>query len=129
MLPRSLYRWKSFWFGLLIILFLAWAWSDSHRHYTAVTCVGKGILWSGGGRIGFSHILQPAPFELHAARMPLASIYLEGLFTKFKTHTLPHWLLFESSLLLWFLFLAWRTRRHRRIQQRLTDTNQEHPAP
>jgi len=31
MTPRPLYKWKSFWLGLFVACFLAWAWWDSYR--------------------------------------------------------------------------------------------------
>lgn len=34
MSPRPLYRWKSFWFGLLVSSFMGWAWLDSIRYVT-----------------------------------------------------------------------------------------------
>ena len=36
MTPRPFYRWKSFWFGLLVLVFLGWVWADSQRHGAVV---------------------------------------------------------------------------------------------
>ena len=43
MTPRPIYRWKSFWLGLFVACFLAWAWRDSYR-------VGAGLSLEGRGR-------------------------------------------------------------------------------
>ena len=119
---RSLYRWKTFWFGLFIILSLAWAWWDSHRYSSEIFWIGRGGLYSGAGDIGISLVIHPSPepFEIRTTRMPLPEFIHASLLTHFENHSLPHWLLFESSVFLWFLLLGWRTRRHRRIEQSLT---------
>ena len=36
MTPRRLIRWKSFWFGILVLGFLGWAWAFSLQHYSAI---------------------------------------------------------------------------------------------
>ena len=40
--PRPFYRWKSFWLGLFVLVFLGWAWSDSFRNESAVWAGGAG---------------------------------------------------------------------------------------
>jgi hypothetical protein len=37
MTPRPLYRWKSFWLGVVVLVFLGWAWVRSVQHRDAVT--------------------------------------------------------------------------------------------
>lgn len=34
MRPRPFYRWKSFWFGLLVLVFMGWASVDSRHYWT-----------------------------------------------------------------------------------------------
>jgi len=34
--PRPLYKWKSFWLGILVLGFLGWAWIRSRSHYERV---------------------------------------------------------------------------------------------
>ena len=113
-----LHRWKSFWLGLFVAAFLGWAWWDSHHYYSAVTWIGKGIAWNADGKIGCSLVVQSlgVPNGFATTRMPFGSIWLEGIFAKFKTYSLPHWILFASFLFLWTIFLVWRWRR----QQQLT---------
>ncbi|RYD26748.1 MAG: hypothetical protein EOP87_22270 [Verrucomicrobiaceae bacterium] len=122
-MPPSLYRWKTFWFGFFIIFSLAWAWWDSHRYFSEVAWIGRGFLWSGAGDVGIGLILprSPGPFDIQTARLPFPAPIAEDMLARFKTFRIPHWLLFESALLLWFLLLGWRSRRHWRLEQSLTN--------
>ncbi|MCW1921011.1 hypothetical protein OKA05_00495 [Luteolibacter arcticus] len=46
MTSRPLYRRVSFWLGLFVACFLAWAWWDSYRNGTSLACSWKtGSLW------------------------------------------------------------------------------------
>jgi hypothetical protein len=54
MTPRPLYRWKSFWLGLFVVMSLGWAWWDSTRwvtsfHYgeSSLRHAGSGICLAG----------------------------------------------------------------------------------
>ena len=118
-MPRSLYRWKTFWFGLFIILSLAWAWADSYRYFAAINWVGKGLVWSGDGEVGCGLVQDtaPFPFEIQTIHYPLSEVGMSSVRQGFKNITIPHWLFFESFLILWFLLLGWRTRRHWRKSQ------------
>ena len=70
MKPRPLYRWKSFWFGVLIIVFLVWGWirSSTHADYLSWKqgnlALGAGQL---GGQLNFWHdnweALVPSGFD------------------------------------------------------------------
>jgi hypothetical protein len=41
MFPRPLYRWKSFWLGLMGLLFLVWAWLHSVRESAGITWISS----------------------------------------------------------------------------------------
>ena len=47
--PRTFYRWKSFWLGLFVACFLAWAWWDSMRFISGVSWREIHAGNSGGG--------------------------------------------------------------------------------
>jgi hypothetical protein len=110
---RPIHHWPSFWLGLFVSAFLGWAWWDSHRYFSSLTWVGKGIAWSAGGKVGCSLVYQSpgGPFSFATTRMPFGSVWLEGIFAKFKTYALPHWIPFVSFVLLWATLLFWRWRR------------------
>jgi hypothetical protein len=45
MIPRPIYRWKSFWFGVLVVGFLGWAWVRSLNHFdTMKVWVGESVF-------------------------------------------------------------------------------------
>jgi hypothetical protein len=39
MTPRPFYRWKSFWLGLCVLLFLGWAWAETVNQASGITWV------------------------------------------------------------------------------------------
>jgi hypothetical protein len=117
MRPRPIHLWPSFWLGLFVAAFLGWAWWDSHRYYSAVTWIGKGIGWNASGKLGYSLVVQSpsGPGGFATTRMPIGSIWLAGIFAKFQTYALPHWILSGSFLTLWATSLVWRWRRLQRL--------------
>ncbi|MCW1926626.1 hypothetical protein OKA05_29000 [Luteolibacter arcticus] len=114
---HPLHRWPSFWLGLFVASFLAWAWWDSHRYFSRIVWIGKGFAWNGAGKVGWSQVVQPVggTFDIATDRVPLSGFWLEGVFTKFTTTALPHGIILISFLALWSAFLAWRWQRMQRI--------------
>ena len=106
---RPIHHWPSFWLGLFVAVFLGWAWWDSHRYFSSLTWVGRGIAWNAGGSLVYQSLGDPSSFA--TTRMPFGSVWLEGIFAKFRTYALPHWILSGSFLLLWSAFLFWRWHR------------------
>ena len=49
MKPRPLYRWKTFWLGLIILAFLCWAWASSMERYLVIRAHSP-IGWIGIGQ-------------------------------------------------------------------------------
>lgn len=43
MRPRPIYRWKCFWFGLLVLVFIAWAAGDSFSRQFVVVYSGRAM--------------------------------------------------------------------------------------
>jgi hypothetical protein len=135
MTPRPIYRWKSFWFGLCVLVFLGWAgvWSMHEVN----TIAYKGSPWS-PACIGYS---RAGAFAILSSNNML-SLDFQGLWTgafpttdkpiwadwfpqPVRTGTLAdgdhwhfkvaHWFLILLFLVPWASFLAWRWRRVKRI--------------
>jgi len=113
MRPRPLYRWKSFWFDLLTLAFMGWAWRDSLRACSAIGWEsGMVMRWRGasyllagkrwGTLTGWSLIREPSDGEWHCA-------------VQRKIHQrwvrVPDAAVFFPFLLAWVAFLGWRWRR------------------
>jgi hypothetical protein len=47
--PRPLYRWKSFWLGVFVLGFLAWAWLDSKQASSELTYAKYKLTHAGSG--------------------------------------------------------------------------------
>jgi len=115
--PRPIHYWPSFWLGLFSAAFLGWAWWDSHHYFSSLTWIGNGIAWNADGKIGYSLVIQSVdvPSRFATSRAPIGSVWLAGIFAKFRTYTLPHWIISGSFLLLWATFLIWRWHRLERL--------------
>lgn len=130
MKPRPLYRWKSFWLGVLVIAFLGWAWKRS-------TTTLSQALWSGSTTdvflgqfpsyviVGFRGPgLSPGPgfhfddLSLHEKSVELfppgVSIVLSPT-ARARGVSFAHWFLILLFFVSWFAFLAWRWRRIKRL--------------
>jgi hypothetical protein len=125
MTPRPLHRWKSFWFGLLVLAFLGWAWLMSTETIHSAGWFSSergGVLWHHGGQVsmfigecppdmgtGFEAwtLLENGPWFAPAVS---ALISQSGLL-----FSIAHWLLILLFLLSWAGFLAWRVRRLKRL--------------
>ena len=129
--PRPLYRWMSFWLGVLVLLFLAGGWllSLSHTHLVRLD-------WTSGNCLIASH-------EKGFCRISVSTDDLSGLFSKPRLHAgaFRHWertertsdyayswdqvwtqvrvahrLLILLFLVPWLAWLAWRWRRQKQAQ-------------
>ena len=128
--PRPVYRWKTFWFGILILAFIGWAWIDSMKHYSGILYAvppqnifvarqhaGSVVLgWDTSEQFGvheFQSAREPSsPYE-HTPWFPkAAAVEKHGANT---TASIAHWYLLLNSLLLWAVFLAWRRQRLKRL--------------
>jgi hypothetical protein len=124
-LPSPLYRWKSFWLGILVLAFLIWAWGISvgrfdgllYRHsswwivagqntgfvvlkYYSTPLGGTGLDWihESPGDAFSEYRLRPMVPDLKDGRVGMA---------------IAHWLLIVLFLVPWSAFLF---RRHRRMK-------------
>jgi len=131
MTPRPIHKWITFWLGLFVACFLAWAWRDSYRHHTTLSIIR--IDWFGGDwgaqatRAYGKTFLEIYPSWLRDHRidllrdpLPSAPDYDTATYhpeMPFASSIIPDWkiipdyLLFFSFLLLWSAWLAWRWRR------------------
>jgi hypothetical protein len=130
MFPRPLQRWKSFWAGVLVLVFLGWAWVRSIHHYDAVSWGeahgGRGILlsqrdskvlitWNSSKLIA----VVPPGFTLSSVNrnprsntlFPWAINWREFPADPFRTASFAHWFLILLFLIPWTAFLFWRARR------------------
>jgi hypothetical protein len=128
MTPRPLHRWKSFWLGVFILVFLGWAWARSLHHlegflwmaprfhFSAAETTGRvEVAWAGSSGAWGKDFLW-----VHEA----AATTGEPLFPKavnWESYpgqiqlTVAHWFLMLLLLLPWSTFLGWRYRRIRRM--------------
>jgi hypothetical protein len=126
MTPRPLYRWKSFWFGMLVIAFLGWAWAHSMRHSAVIYLwfphkTGFCLLHGGELTIAvmesqnrewsiYSHFDSPSQenpwFQPAVELVP---------FDEWKGLSLAHWFLILLFLVPWSGWLAWRWCKIKRL--------------
>lgn len=134
--PRPIHRWKSFWLGLLVLIFLGWAWVRSTRLDDGIRwfnwdwgiMIGQGPegvgLYGGDRPIFLDDGLQFWSVPAHA---PAAEWFGRPFFydswPAFQIHgnavlasnlQLAHWFLILLFLVPWIGFLLWRVRRMRR---------------
>ncbi len=126
MYPRPIHRWKSFWFGLLVLAFFGWAWEDSMERYSGVSWGSaasckvarirhvNGFIAVGigdhtlppGAMAGFrTNRLKSARGSQNFARPHISRDPFGVLFI-----VVPHWLLALLFFLPWAGWLVWRKR-------------------
>jgi len=132
MTPRTLYRWKSFWFGILILIFLGWGWASSMGtgDYIAINGSFDEVLRidQSGGRIAIIRVLPDPIFSLPEA--PLSKMFgkedapwFPPAFERgrpvdgWASVAVAHWFLMLLFLVAWSGWLGWRWRRMKRLQK------------
>ncbi|MEK7951605.1 hypothetical protein [Luteolibacter soli] len=131
-MPRPLHRWKSLWFGLLILAFILWAWIRSTTRDDELT-LARGttvfIVESKRGSLTFDRFSLPGnaitPWEFQSA--PSGPATFSDYFPTSFYHiyagdegstSLAWWLIALTFLLPWTTFLTWR--HHHRIKRLAT---------
>lgn len=128
MTPRPFYRWRSFWLGVLVIVFLGWAWmrsisrTEGWEYSTTVTRSGvlaqrSGtvvLAWNDPSAVGdpvqfFSHEMAPEDSPLPPA-FELDRWDMEPGRGETILCTIAHWFLILLFLVPWCGWLAWRLR-------------------
>lgn len=125
---RPLYRWKTFWFGVLVVMFLAWAWArstkviDKHgwssggNHWTLVSTGGSfGIIRfsTGAGNLVVPRSAIAFPPAWYSSREEL------GGSLSVSQHVCAYWFASVAFLVPWSGWLAWKWRRMRSHGARL----------
>jgi hypothetical protein len=141
--PRPIHRWKTFWLGILVLIFLGWAWQDSRRHETSFSAIRE-YSWAwlpvgishADSRLTIRSTHQLGPREavctsrgkFHFFRQRTTPTE-EPLTLNWKTYPnfispeaniglqlieIPHWFLILLCLISWLAFLTWRWLRMKR---------------
>lgn len=121
---RPLHRWKSFWLGLFVLVFLGWAWARS-------TTALSQVLWPTGtstavviGQFGSRVVLASGESGMTLPPgLQFNNVFVDygddifppsaGFLRRPKGIFVAHWFLILLFLVPWFGWLAWRWRRHR----------------
>ena len=117
--PRPLYRWKSFWFGVLVIAFLGWAWVRSTNMPDKLSWWSGRNQWtllSSGGSFGivrFDGRIGNIVFLRSAIVFPPAWRYRRDEFGSLLVCS--YWVASFAFLIPWSGGLAWRWRRIKRL--------------
>lgn len=133
MTPRPFHRWKSFWLGVLVLIFLGWAWVRSIDCRDVASWGeahgGRGILlsqrdsevlitWNSSKIIavvapGFSVSSVKLNPRSHTV-LARAITWQESPEYPLLTASIAHWFIILLFLLPWTTFLLWRHRRMKR---------------
>lgn len=137
--PRHIHRWKSFWLGLLVLIFLGWAWIRSLScQDTVMWCHESGhfgVIHSASGveyyEVKLINLKTPITFDtmfnvitsrfsrsIQSTPLPRFLMWRDFGVPGVATHrgvTFAHWFLFLLFLVPWASFLFWRVRRMRRL--------------
>jgi hypothetical protein len=128
MTPRPIYRWKSFWLGVFVACFLAWAWGDSRRCETWLQVGGYGTVRLDGTTFVFKGVLDGSKVVVVKRGAKAATAAEEERF--FVLRGVRHFkirdsLVFFSFIALWGGWLAWRWRRRLRGVRRLEERSRD----
>ncbi|MCW1885481.1 hypothetical protein OKA04_12145 [Luteolibacter flavescens] len=122
---RPVCRWKSFWFGVLILAFLAFAWCRSMNHRD--TLVGHYGPWEGGILSGSGALKYVGEFDREnerdlyfftiTARLPSedGQVFAKAWSLEEFGPSIGYWFLMLLFAIPWGAFLAWRFRRQRAL--------------
>ena len=126
---RPVYRWKTFWLGILILTYLGWAWHDSTdaRTTAILTAPHRWLAVNQlDGQAGFFHGSRlpssTPPWNIEFDRDPDSStidyIYVvDAIPANTRGIIIAHWLLILVFLALWTALLALRWIRLNRLSE------------
>ena len=125
MTPRPLYKWKTFWLGLLALIFLGWAWRMSKDRFTVYRgdtpivwlaigqYQGEAGLFSGHGAsaVGkWKYIVS----DVHSTSDIFRNEWTNGS-SDFGLIVAPHSRIMLTLLIAWAALLIWRGRKAKRL--------------
>jgi hypothetical protein len=126
--PRPLHRWKSFWFGLLVLAFLGWAWARSYHQENRISFRASPVstAWISSNRAGVvllgweSNPLIPGGLHVSTYPNKLNANWSSGAVALkggrgWQVIRIAHWFLILLFIVPWAGFLFWRVRRMRRV--------------
>ena len=139
MISRPIYRWKSFWLGLLMICIFGSMWSWSLSHYRATWFHQGATRWQINFTVGKVTIekmkwvpgsVPSKVFGSVSTRVPAAGwLPLPPAFERdpwkrsgdigYPTWAVAHWFIALLFLVPWSACIAWRWRRMRRSEPKL----------
>jgi hypothetical protein len=121
MRPRPLYRWKSFWLGLFVACFLAWACWDSMSFQSGLALRLGGGTQSCVRHTGSTYFLYgtPAPSTFWRMRVTYPASHLESSLEAIKgpragSVKVPDFVSFVCFLGLWSAWLFWHWKREQK---------------
>lgn len=119
MRPRPIYRWKSFWLGLLTLVFMGWAWWDSFSNVTIIGCSSGSLALIDGTTYLNAHAQWRGLGNFGASRESPAGLMHSRLLTgDLKIGEVPDAAVFFPFLLAWTGWLAWRARKFRALGEK-----------
>ncbi|MCW1926306.1 hypothetical protein OKA05_27375 [Luteolibacter arcticus] len=124
MTPRPIYRWKSFWLGVVVLGFLAWAWGRSMGNTDGFMWWSPGVAVMGGQSAGQVHLAWDGSRPYPAGQMvwihePISTVgeprFPQGwVWERYPRQiqvAVAHWLVMGVFAVAWAGFLGWRWRR------------------
>ena len=130
MKPRPLYRWKSFWLGLIVLGFLGWAWVRSMTNLESLNWTGKEVsvgVINVSAKAEFycekSSALKPSWFsfsqndfvdrspEWFPPALQRNSYFLKRSKVQVSEVWIAHWSFILLFSLLWSAWLFWHWKR------------------
>ena len=130
MLPRPLHRWKSFWLGVFVVVFLGLAWVRSMGSHSDLFAWASGDgafevqLYQHEGEIGLwygsNYVIHDRGFRMESEVIDLSGPWFPRFFEIERRPNGPsigiaHWFLILLFLLPRTTWLVWRSRRMKRL--------------
>ena len=128
MKPRPFYRWKSFWLGLCVLVFLGWAWRASFYNSSSIRYARVGDLFEAvhiGGQLLLMHRsnfhgVRHAEWHWEQREVTEGNSvgglrsYWERQRGAARYWSVHDWLLFFPSLAVWCAWLFWHWKREQK---------------
>jgi hypothetical protein len=127
MTPRPIYRWKSFWLGGVVLVFLGWAWVRSMERSEDVTVMKGSRIWIWSSQsASLTCTVTTLPMKFPSKLGFDANVIVNDhhdYFPKAFSHRgepgmefyqIAYWFVMVFFLVPWLAFLFWRVRKQGR---------------